>query len=103
MPRLANASRCCLWSFLLCAIPARRISAMSMVRRCVLLAALMYWVGGFTFYAAAVVPIGSEVLGSHLSQGRITRRVAVHLNLAASVAIVLWAWDIASAADALRW
>jgi ABC-type xylose transport system permease subunit len=76
---------------------------MSMLRRCVLLAALMYWQGGFTFYAAAVVPIGSEVLGSHLSQGMITRRVAVHLNIAACVALVIWAWDIAAAVDAIRW
>jgi hypothetical protein len=76
---------------------------MSMLRRCVLLAALMYWQGGFTFYAAAVVPIGSEVLRSHLSQGMITRRVAIHLNIAAGIALALWAWEVACTVDAVRW
>ena len=41
---------------------------------CVVLFAL--WFGGFTFYAGVVVPTGTDVLGSALAQGLITRRVA---------------------------
>ena len=73
-------------------------------RRLLVLAALMFWQGGFTFYAAVVVPVGKEVLGSHFNQGRITRRVTVYLNLAGAVALLPLAWDAAASADrAARW
>lgn len=54
----------------------------------------MFWQGGFTFYAAVVVPIGQDELGSHLPQGFITRRVTNYLNLAGAVALVPLAWDV---------
>jgi hypothetical protein len=38
----------------------------TMVRRFLLLTALVFWQGGFTFYGAVVVPIGSEILGSQM-------------------------------------
>jgi hypothetical protein len=60
----------------------------------------MFWQGGFTFYGAVVVPVGNEVLGSHLEQGLVTRSVTNYLNLAGAVALVLWGWDITSANDA---
>jgi hypothetical protein len=41
----------------------------AMVRRFLVLAAVMFWQGGFTFYEAVVVPVGSEILGSHQDQG----------------------------------
>jgi hypothetical protein len=63
-------------------------------RRFLVLVALMFWQGGFTFYAAVVVPIGQDELGSHLAQGFITRRVTNYLNFAGSVAMVPLAWDI---------
>ncbi len=51
------------------------------------------WLGGFTFYAAFVVPIGAHALGSELEQGLVTRDVTLVLNrLAASLAI---AWGLA--------
>ncbi len=56
----------------------------------------MFWQGGFTFYAAVVVPVGQEELGSHLVQGFITRRVTNYLNLAGAVALVPLAWDVAA-------
>jgi hypothetical protein len=70
---------------------------MSFVRRYLLLLALMFWVGGFTFHGAVVVQVGNQVLGSHLEQGYITRSASNYLNLAGAVALVLWAWDIVAA------
>lgn len=69
----------------------------------------MFWLGGFTFYAAVVVPIGTEVLGSPAEQGWITQRVTNWLNVAGAVALAGWAWDIAADAaptrlrQGLRW
>jgi hypothetical protein len=67
-----------------------------LLRRCLVLAALLFWQGGFTFYAAVVVPVGQEVLGSHVRQGLITRRVTGYLNLAGAVALVPLAWGAAA-------
>src|SRR5262249_13685596 len=73
------------------------------------LATVMFWQGGFTFYAGVVVHVGSGVLGSHLEQGLITRSVTNYLNLAGLTALVAWAWDIANTSDLaerrrwLRW
>jgi hypothetical protein len=69
----------------------------TLVRRFLVLVALMFWQGGFTFYAAVVVPVGQSVLGSHLDQGFITREVTNYLNLAGAVALLLLAWDVAAA------
>jgi hypothetical protein len=76
---------------------------MTMVRRFVVLAAIMLWQGGFTFYGAFVVPIGSEILGSHQKQGWITRSVTDYLNLTGAVALGVWAWDIGKTRDASLW
>jgi hypothetical protein len=82
---------------------------MTVLRRYLVLLTLMFWQGGFTFYSAVVVAVGSAVLGSHLEQGLVTRSVSNYLNLAGAVALVAGAWDIASAADPsirrrwLRW
>jgi hypothetical protein len=82
---------------------------MTVVRRFVVLLAILFWQGGFTFYAAVVVHVGSEVLGSHVEQGFVTRSVTNYLNLAGVVALALWGWDIARTRDSavyqrrLRW
>jgi hypothetical protein len=60
------------------------------------LAALMFWQGGFVFYAGVVVPTGTEVLGSAAEQARITRQVTWYLNVSGAVALVLFAWDAAA-------
>jgi len=70
---------------------------MTVLRRLVLLLAIMFWQGGFTFYGAVVVPIGSDILGSHLMQGWITRSVTNYLNVAGVVALFFWGLDIALA------
>ena len=75
---------------------------MQFIRRFLVLAALMFWQGGFVFYAGVVVPIGAEVLGSAQEQGRITRRVAVWLNWSGTVALLPLGWD-ACVARRNRW
>ena len=73
------------------------------LRRFTVAATLMFWQGGFTFYAAVVVPTGADVLGGHLEQGFVTRRVTNYLNLAGAAALPILAWDLASSSDAVRW
>src|SRR5712691_4491142 len=67
---------------------------MTLSRRFLVLLALMFWQGGFLFYAAVVVPIGQQEFG-HKKQGFITRRVTDYLNLAGAAALVPLAWDTA--------
>jgi hypothetical protein len=66
------------------------------LRRFLVIVALMFWQGGFTFYAAVVVPVGQEVLGSHLEQGFITRVVTRYLNIAGAAALGLLALELLS-------
>ena len=71
-------------------------------RRFLVLVALMFWLGGFTFYASVVVPVGQRELGSHLEQGFITRQVTNYLNLSGAVALVVLAWDVAASRESSR-
>jgi len=54
------------------------------------LAALAFWMGGFTFYALLVIPTGNHLLGS-IEQGLVTQQVTQWMNLLglASLAILL--------------
>jgi hypothetical protein len=51
----------------------------------------MFWQGGFTFYAAVVVPIGTEVLGGKAEQARVTRQVAPWINWSGAAALAVFA------------
>ena len=64
------------------------------LRRFLTLVALIFWQGGFTFYAAVVVPVGQRVLGSHLEQGFITREVTWYMNIAGAVALAVLAGEL---------
>jgi hypothetical protein len=78
----------------------------TLLRRLLVLMVLMFWQGGFTFYAAVVVPVGQEELGSHLQQGFITRQVTNYLNLSGATALVVLALDVSVSRDrsrARRW
>jgi hypothetical protein len=67
---------------------------MTIFRRFLVLAALFFWQGGFTFYASVAVPIGREELGPRSSAAVITSRVSYYLNVAGAVGLVPLLWDI---------
>jgi hypothetical protein len=65
---------------------------MQLIRRFLVVQALMFWQGGFLFYAAVVVPTGTDVLGS-FDQGRVTRHVTDAMNVIGAAALIVLAWD----------
>lgn len=58
-----------------------------------MLIAFAFWQGGFTFYTAVVVPVGTDVLGGPAEQGRVTRDVTRWMNLAGAIALPILLWD----------
>lgn len=65
---------------------------LTLARRFLVVAALMFWQGGFTFYASVVVPFGQAVFG--MEQGFVTQRVTNSLNVAGAAALAILAWDV---------
>ena len=65
---------------------------MTLVRRFLVVQALLLWQGGFLFYAAVVVPAGTAELGA-FDQGRVTRHVTDRMNAIGAVAVLILAWD----------
>lgn len=74
---------------------------MILLRRFLVLIALFFWQGGFTFYASVVVPVGQQVFGD-LRQGFLTRQVTVYMNIAGAAALLLLIWDLLAARDSSR-
>ncbi len=62
-------------------------------RRSVAVLALAFWLGGLTFYAGVVVPIGSQIHGS-VQQGFVTQEVTRWLNLIGVGVLAILLWDI---------
>jgi hypothetical protein len=88
---------------------------MTLFRRFLVIVALMFWQGGFFFYASVVVPVGTDVFARHYptqpggteasgkrQQGRITRTVAMWLNVFGVAAVVPLAWDLSTGIDTGR-
>ena len=75
---------------------------MILLRRFVVVQALLLWQGGFLFYVAVVVPAGTRVLGSAAAQGAITARVTDALNAIGAVALVVLAAELWLARTARR-
>jgi hypothetical protein len=74
------------------------------IRRFLVASALGLWLGGFTFYSAVVIHVGTDVLGDHRQVGFITQRVSNCLNLIGAIALVLMLWNMAAMwATAARW
>ena len=71
------------------------------VRRFLVVQAPMLWQGGFLFYAAVVVPAGTELLGS-FEQGRVTRQVTGTLNAVGAGTLIVLAWDQWANAESRR-
>lgn len=65
------------------------------LRRLVVIAAIAWWLGGFTFYAGVAIPMGVEVLGSHKAVGFITQRVTNWLNFGGVIALAILLWNLA--------
>jgi hypothetical protein len=61
--------------------------------RSIVILAHAVWLGGFTFYGAAVIPILHDEL-TRLDAGRITQRVSDRLNLIGLATLVVW-WALA--------
>jgi len=70
------------------------MSLMTIFRRVLLLWLFMFWQGGFLFYGAVVVTIGSFVMNSDFAQGMITRHVTDALNLTGLLVLLAWSWDL---------
>jgi hypothetical protein len=77
-------------------------------RRFLVVQALMLWQGGFLFYAIAVVPAGTQAIGSS-AQGAVTARATDTLNLIGVLGLALTCWELALTKDpnarrtAARW
>ena len=62
-------------------------------RTFLVVAAIAFWLGGFTFYAGVAIPMGVEVLGGHRTVGFITDGVTNWLNVAGVIALTIFAWN----------
>src|SRR5262249_36841604 len=78
----------------ICLCAAETLVMLVLGWRFIVLAAYALWQGGFFFYTAEVVPIGTDVLGSATSQGFITRRVAIKMNQFGAAALAIFALDL---------
>jgi hypothetical protein len=72
------------------------------LRRFLVFQAFLLWQGGFLFYAAVVVPIGTELLGSPLLQGHITQQVTHWMNGFGTAWAIVFAWDVFATRDPKR-
>jgi len=62
---------------------------MLVTRRFLVVLALMFWLGGFMFYGAVVVPIVRSELGELPQRSTITQKVTGWMNLAGTLALVV--------------
>ena len=59
------------------------------LRRFLVIAAIAWWLGGFTFYSGVAIPMGVQVLGTHRAVGFITERVTNWLNFGGVIALTI--------------
>ena len=74
-----------------------------MALRLSVIGALMFWLGGFTFYAAVVIPTAHDVLGSHREVGFITQAVTYWINLSGAATAALLLIHLLRTSDRQRW
>ncbi|HEV3237258.1 MAG TPA: hypothetical protein VGZ25_09740 [Gemmataceae bacterium] len=77
--------------------------AMVVLRRFLVIMALLFWQGGFLFYSSVVVPIGQRVLASPKDQGFITQQVTDYMNLAGAIALAILLADLFLSPDPHAW
>ena len=71
------------------------------LRQFLVFQAFLWWQGGFVFYAAVVVPAGTDLYGAFF-QGLVTQRVTDWLAVLGLVWHLLFAWDLWAARDPSR-
>jgi hypothetical protein len=67
---------------------------MTLMRRYLVILALMFWVGGFMFYGAVTVPVVRGVLNPDPAQSKITRQVTAWMNLSGTLALLVFFVDL---------
>jgi len=72
-------------------------------RRFVVIGAIAFWVGGFTFYTGVVVHVGAAALHSHRRQGFITQHVTNWLNLSGAIALIVLLWELLASRASPKW
>ena len=72
-------------------------------RRFVVIGAVAFWVGGFTFYTGVVVHVGAAALHSHRRQGFITQHVTNWLNLSGAFALIVLLWELLASRATAKW
>ena len=87
---------------------AARPGTACLLRRFLVFAVLMFWQGGFVFYAGVVVPVAMSVLRPPSAQSFVTMAVTRYLNFAGIAALALLALDVfltrdLSARRSIRW
>ncbi len=65
-----------------------------LLRRFLVIGASALWLGSLPVYAELVIPVASDVLGSHREVGFITRRVSVGLNGLGVLMVAMLGWDL---------
>lgn len=80
--------------------PGKPPSRWFQLLRTLLVWGLALWLGGFTFYSAAVIPILHDELGSPTDTGFVTQRVTDVLNVIGIVVVLL---GCAGAVAERRW
>ncbi len=72
------------------------------VRQFVVILAVALWLGGFTVYAAVVVPTGAEVLGGNEEQGFVTASCDAAFELDCGLAaLLILLWNVLAQRDKL--
>jgi hypothetical protein len=66
---------------------------MCIIRRTLVFLLVLFWQGGFTFYALVVIPTGARVLGGHAIQATVTRALVPWLHAAGGAALLVMLWD----------
>ena len=62
-------------------------------RRFLVVLALGFWLGGFTFYAGVVIHAGHRVFGSARETGFLTQQVTTWLNFSGWLALAILFWN----------
>ncbi|OWK43002.1 hypothetical protein [Fimbriiglobus ruber] len=71
------------------------------VRRFLVFQVFLLWQGGFLFYSAVVVPVGTDIHGAR-EQGLVTQEVTNWLNLAGAAWAAAFLWDVVATPDPNR-